>query len=93
MIEELEELLFCKLALFKMLDQYGFIRDGFISDIGESCFEAAFTALGFEASEIPLEEFYRRYDIVQNDYWVTKFGFKYPTSHLDFYLKHLEDKK
>ena len=97
-IKELQRRNLClKRALFKMIDQFMYTTklDGveYFDNYCESAGEAAFSQLDFEFDRIPKEEFYKRYDELNNELW--KFNGntdEYPISYLQYYLEHEKGK-
>lgn len=90
------ELLRCKVALFKMLDQFGWQTEfngaHCLSTLCESAGEWAFNALGLEDDPITMENFYAEYDKVWTE-WCHANGTESGFSYLEFYKKDMAEIK
>ena len=79
---------YCKLTIFKLVDQFGFrcMKDDkpAISDLCESALEWAFNALGFEEDVVLAEDFYAEYDKAWKAYCDSE-GYTPPMSMLDLF--------
>lgn len=87
-----QELLEAKLALFCMIDQFMYeVTDEtgaeYFDDYCESAGEHAFAVLGFEGDRISKEEFYRRYDDLENELR-QMYGNKYTSDKLGWYIEN-----
>lgn len=90
-----KELLYAKLALFKMIDQFMYETtdddfNEYFDDYCESAGEAAFSVLGFEDDRIRKEEFYQRYDELFNEIYELNHGEPSTISRFEYYLKEKE---
>lgn len=96
-MNEHRELLYAKLALFKMIDQFMYeVTDEtgteYFDDYCESAGEHAFSVLGFEDDRITKEEFYRKYDELSAEICEIN-GVTPVISTLDYYLKEKKEKE
>lgn len=82
-----------KMALYQMLDQFGYTVtiDGktYIDNLCESAEEQAFKALGLHLDTVSLREFYTRWDC-DEDYLCTLRRIDFKPYHLDNYLTSLK---
>jgi hypothetical protein len=87
------ELLRCKVALFKMIDQFGwqteYKGEHCISTLCESAGEWAFYALGLEDDPITMEKFYTEFDKVWTE-WCHANGTEPTFSYLEFYKEDVQ---
>lgn len=90
------ELLRCKIALFKMLDQFGWQTEHngehSIGTLCESAGEWAFNALELEDDPITMEKFYTEYDKVWLE-WCHAHGTEPGFSYLEFYKRDVQSEK
>lgn len=65
-----------KIALYKMLDQFGYTIDidgkSYYDDLSRSAEEATFKVLNFPSPQISAEEFYQRWDSDEGYLWTLK---------------------
>lgn len=84
---------YCKLTIFKLVDQFGFrcMKDDkpAFSDLCESALEWAFNALGFEEDVVYAEDFYAEYDKAWKAYCDSE-GYKPPMSMVDMFNNRTE---
>lgn len=90
-MNENKELLYAKLALFSMIDQFMYEitdEDGneYFDNYCESAGESAFSVLGFTDDRISKEEFYRRYDELRDEMYKLN-NLSYRSNYLDWYLE------
>lgn len=95
-MDEHKELLYAKLALFKMINQFMYqVTDEngieYFDNYCESAGESAFSVLGFEDDRISREEFYRRYDELMNELYKIN-NLPYAGCYLECYLEEKSKK-
>lgn len=92
-----EQILYSKLALFKVINQSGWRcrnaqGEPCFSNLCESAYEWAWNALGIEEDCIPAKEFYAMYDKAYKEYQEYT-GYGAPYSYLEAFLEDEEEQK